>query len=222
MNAVRRFVTFIFLFAATFISFVICFYTHSVLRKTARQSPPPTHPGLLNPGIAPAGVLLAWRAARVARCFLANPHNSCRLRCKYLSAANAINNHKKYGPPSQWLIAKCFVCVDFHAIHHPAVKEAPATSVTPPVVRVEARRWTCERAWKQYDVIHVVQRHDGVQRSNRDERPSHGSIKMFSDWLKCYLSSCIPRWELRGFLQSVDRTLVLTRPLQNRPCWAFF
>lgn len=41
-----------------------------------------------------------------------NPHNSCCLWCKYFrevswphSMAKAINNHKKYEPPPQWLIA---------------------------------------------------------------------------------------------------------------------
>lgn len=55
-----------------------------------------------------------------------NPHNSCCLWCKYFrevrwphSVAKAINNHKKYEPPSPWLIA----CVLHNALFAVSFKQ---------------------------------------------------------------------------------------------------
>ena len=55
-----------------------------------------------------------------------NPHNSCCLWCKYFrevswphSMAKAINNHKKYEPPSRWLIA----CVLHNALFAVSFKQ---------------------------------------------------------------------------------------------------
>lgn len=61
-----------------------------------------------------------------------NPHNSCCLWCKYFrevrwphSVAKAINNHKKYEPPSPWLIA----CVLHNALFAVSFKQF---TISPP------------------------------------------------------------------------------------------
>lgn len=71
-----------------------------------------------------------------------NPHNSCCLWCKYLrevswphSMAKAINNHKKYEPPSQWLIA----CILHNALFAVSFKQFTISDQTVKVTKATSK-----------------------------------------------------------------------------------